>query len=172
MVVSEDGRLFVRRGRGVVAYSGDGSPLWTFAPPGKLPEVFGMALAADGTLYVKSSFLYALDRSGAVKWTVQSERTYTDADEFMSGPFVGDDGTVYVNSRYEQLYAINPDGRKKWQVHGDPRDGPEFGALFLTRDGRLLTQHGGYMIVGKGLATGGWPSPDGGQGRALALGGQ
>jgi outer membrane protein assembly factor BamB len=170
MVLGEDGRVFVQYGDGVIAYSPGGDLLWMFVPRNREP-FGGMTVAADGTLYVASRFLYAVNRDGSVKWTFKSERTYTDGDQFARAPLIGDDGTVYILSFYQQLYAINADGRKKWQVHGDPRRGPEFGGLFLTLDGRLLTEHG-YLIVGAGLASHGWPSADGGQGRARALGGQ
>ena len=31
-----------------------------------------------------------------------------------SSPTVGDDGTIYIGSMDEQLYAITPDGKKAW----------------------------------------------------------
>ena len=31
-----------------------------------------------------------------------------------SSPAIGTDGTIYVGSRDKNLYAINPDGSKKW----------------------------------------------------------
>ena len=32
-----------------------------------------------------------------------------------SSPAIGSDGTLYVGSRDNKLYALNPDGTKKWE---------------------------------------------------------
>ena len=34
-----------------------------------------------------------------------------------SSPAIGSDGTIYVGSDYDDLYAINPDGSIKWEFN-------------------------------------------------------
>jgi len=40
--------------------------------------------------------------------------TYTTGDDISSSPAIGSDGTIYVGSDDNNLYAINPDGTQKW----------------------------------------------------------
>jgi len=70
-------------------------------------------VSSDGTIYLTSDALYALNPDGTVKWKY-SESFFIR----YSSPAVGLDGTVYVgyvglNDNY--LYAINPDGTLKWK---------------------------------------------------------
>ena len=39
----------------------------------------------------------------------------SDGSDFFSSPALGSDGTIYVGSRDRNIYAINPDGSKKWK---------------------------------------------------------
>jgi hypothetical protein len=157
LIVSDDGRIFVQVHSGVIAFNENGEKLWEFSSNNQDLDG-GIALAGDGTLYVASRFLYALDKAGKSKWDFKSERTYTDRDYFGHQPIVAKDGTIYANSYYDQLYAITPDGRKKWVVSGEPRDVKRaWGQPTLTKDGTLLTQ-AGWFDVRSGLATAGWPS--------------
>ena len=50
--------------------------------------------------------VWAVD--GAQKWAFKT------GDKVKSSPAIGSDGTVYVGSGDDNLYAINPDGTKKW----------------------------------------------------------
>ena len=80
------------------------------------------AVASDGTIYAytASNFLHALNSDGSEKWRFPIKWH----NDFWSSPNVGQDGTVYIGSaRNEEnnneksgLYAINPDGTKKWFV--------------------------------------------------------
>ena len=157
LILGDDGRIFVRMYRGAVAFSDRGEKLWEFTSDNQ-DQDGGIALAGDGTLYLASRFLYALDRAGKPKWIFKSERTYTDRDYFGYYPLVGKDGTIYANSYYDQLYAITPEGRKKWVASGDPRNAAQaWGQPTLTKDGTLITR-AGWFDVRSGLAVTGWPS--------------
>ncbi|MBI5872106.1 PQQ-like beta-propeller repeat protein, partial [archaeon] len=53
--------------------------------------------------------------NGTVKWTFEA------GGAIESSPAIGADGTIYVGSHDNKLYAINPDGTVKWQfIVGDP----------------------------------------------------
>jgi outer membrane protein assembly factor BamB len=162
LVVSGDGKVYVKVEHGVVAVRDDGVELWRFNPANDAVEDGGISLASDGTLYFACRFLYALGDQGATKWVFKAERTYAiPGDYFVGTPIVASDGTVYLMTYWQQLYAITADGRKKWTLVGDPAGGSakHFGRITLTADGRLRTEVG-WMRVPSGLATAGWPSED------------
>jgi outer membrane protein assembly factor BamB len=60
------------------------------------------AIAADGTIYINSIFLYAISSDGTLKWAFPIGVSY-------SSPTVGPDGTVYTGSSDSNL-----DGTLKW----------------------------------------------------------
>ncbi len=69
------------------------------------------AIGADGTVYVSSDGLYALDPlNGNLKW-VFMQKSSTKAS-----PSVGPDGTIYAVFSQDLVTAINPDGSEKWNV--------------------------------------------------------
>jgi len=61
---------------------------------------------------------------GTVKWSFET------GDGIESSPAIGSDGTVYVGSWDNNLYAINPDGTEKWHftTGGLVRSSPAIGA--------------------------------------------
>jgi|GEM_PF-1835821 outer membrane protein assembly factor BamB len=46
---------------------------------------------------------------GTMKWV------FTTGNDVSSSPAIGSDGTIYVGSEDSKLYAINPNGTKKWE---------------------------------------------------------
>ena len=60
-----------------------------------------------------------------------------------SSPAIGSDGTIYVGSEDNNLYAINPDGTKKWafdtgdDVNSSPAIGRDGTIYFGSLDGNL-----------------------------------
>ena len=72
------------------------------------------AIASDGTVYIWSEKLYALNpTTGSMKWSV-----ITGGTPYYSSPAIASDGTVYIwsGSIFKcKLYALNPtDGSMKW----------------------------------------------------------
>ncbi len=52
---------------------------------------------------------------GTVKWVFKAD------DDFESSPTIGPEGTIYLGSHKNKVYAINPDGTLKWKFDaGDP----------------------------------------------------
>jgi len=157
LVVSPDGTIVVNVPSGhALAFDPQGHELWRFYSGARVING-GIAVAADGTVYFAAGFLFALDRKGATKWTFKSERTYTTHDYFDGSPVMAEDGTIYVDSYYHQLYAVTPDGRKKWGVSSTSTSLP---GLMLSNDGGLRTEWA-WFAVSSGLGTHGWPSPNG-----------
>jgi len=69
-------------------------------------------------------------RVGELKWRYQT------GDRVYSSPAIGSDGTIYVGSYDNKLYAINPDGTLKWSfttgdnVHSSPAIGSD-GTIYV-----------------------------------------
>jgi hypothetical protein len=81
--------------------------------------ILSAALAEDGTIYVGGEKLMALNpRVGSLKWEYDIQTTTSIA----ASPAVGRDGTIYVCTRpgvekdHSRLFAIKPDGTKKWEL--------------------------------------------------------
>jgi outer membrane protein assembly factor BamB len=65
----------------------------------------------------------------------------------MSHPTIGADGTIYVGSLDNKLYAINPDGSLKWSytTGHDVRSSPAIGAdgtVYVGSDDKKLYAFG------------------------------
>ena len=73
-------------------------------------------IANDGTIYIGSWDMYAINPDGTVKWTYALEDGY-----FVSSPAaIASEETIYfgahdVDNTYAYLYALNPDGILRWR---------------------------------------------------------
>lgn len=80
------------------------------------------------------------DINGTIKWSYDTgpeSHQYT-----ISSPAVGSDGTIYVGSEDDNLYAINPDGSFKWYYPtGDKVSTPAIGS-----DGTIYVASNDYNI--------------------------
>lgn len=99
----------------LLAIAPDGSVKWKFIRVSssnsiRNSETSSPAVAADGTIYTGGSRdykLYAVNPDdGTKKWEYK-------AASVVNTPVVGPDGTIYFES-YKNLYAIRPNGTKKW----------------------------------------------------------
>jgi PKD repeat protein len=110
-VIGDDGTVYIGSDdKYIYAMNPNGTLKWRFktgdqvsAPP---------SIADDGTIYICSydDYLYALFPNGTLHW--KTEKGYGSDNN----PSIGSDGTIYVN-RIGKLYAINPDGSKKWECN-------------------------------------------------------
>ncbi|NLP09240.1 PQQ-like beta-propeller repeat protein [bacterium] len=125
----------------VHAFSATGSPLWKFDDYENtfVRRDMGQrtpAIGADGTVYIGGDGLYALDPlSGAKRWHVPHQRF--PRRECMASPVIGRDGTIYVMIGEDSLYAIRPDGRKKWIFGFDHEDEMSFADPSIDAEGVL-----------------------------------
>ena len=76
---------------------------------GDVVEAAGVALGADGTIYVGTEKLRAFSSDGILKWC-------TDLQGYIYGsvPAVSSDGTIFVTAG-GSLVAVNPDGTVRWR---------------------------------------------------------
>ncbi|MFZ6179071.1 PQQ-binding-like beta-propeller repeat protein [Nannocystis pusilla] len=94
-----------------------GEVVWTVERPG---ELFGFAMAADGTIYVSGqdpvSFLAAFAPDGSEQWHIDA------AD---SGPLVVDAaGQIYMLSKFSGVLAFAPDSTESWHLGPDGEQTP------------------------------------------------
>jgi outer membrane protein assembly factor BamB len=154
ILVAADGRVLVNwRSGNVIAFDPQGHQLWSFVSGDKLGPG-RVAIAADGTVYFASRFLYALDHKGKAKWVFKPETSYTENEGFEEAPVIAEDGTVYAFTRHHELFAVTPSGRKKWMVSDLP---PGQSGLELSSKNILRTPSA-WFSVSSGLASHGWPS--------------
>jgi len=126
--VSPAGALVWRRELGIGANSVDIG----FSAP---------AIGTDGSVYIATDSLYALNPDGTVRWT----RFFT-GEELRSSASIGADGTIFFVSRSIPLTAMHPDsGRVLWErplgaqghVHAAPAIGSS-GSIYVATDECVL----------------------------------
>lgn len=121
-VIATDGTVYAGvRGKGLHAFSPDGELKWVFgagdrsllrrlvAPHlGDQVEHSMLAIASDTTIYMGSGdAIYAISADGKRRW------------EFAVGgqpstAALAADGTIYITSRNNNLYALTPQGKLRW----------------------------------------------------------
>lgn len=104
----------------------DGTIKWVFKP-GDHPLLFesSVTIGPDGTLYVGSheNNVYAINPDGTQKWmfdagdSVLIEGGVSGGYEkgIQSTPAIGKDGTIYIRTFSNYIFALNPDGTEKWK---------------------------------------------------------
>ena len=110
------------------AFTNDGTRRWRFATARETRS--SPAVAADSTVFFGSpdGYVYALNPDGTVKWR------YLTGVPLWTAPALGPDRTIYVGSA-DSLFALSPDGGRKWCVPGSHLPGPF--ALALAGDGTI-----------------------------------
>ena len=106
--IGGDGTIyFGSHDRKFYALTPDGGKKWEYATGG--PILSSPALNQDQCLYFTSvdGCLYALNLDGSLRWRL---RTGSITE---SSPVIGTDGTIYLGV-LQHLWAISPDGQKKW----------------------------------------------------------
>lgn len=66
---------------------------------------------------------------------------------YTSSPSIGADGTIYIGDENGHIFAVNPDGSKKWETvvrEGDDIQSP----IAIDMDGTIYvtTYEGAYML--------------------------
>jgi len=78
-------------------------------------------VSQDGTVYVGSDGLYAVEPTGKIKWKFETR------NGIFSSPAISSDGTIYIadggnisdkkqkEEKNKNIYAIDADGKLKWK---------------------------------------------------------
>ncbi len=120
--IAADGTVYAGvRGKGLHAFSPDGKLKWVFgtgdrsvlrrlvAPHlGDLVEHSLLAIASDGAIYMGSGdAVHAISADGKRRWEFAVGGQSSTAA-------LAADGTIYVTSRNNTLYALTPQGKLRW----------------------------------------------------------
>jgi outer membrane protein assembly factor BamB len=145
--IGPDGDLYFVAGGRLYRASSSGSVMWEYVTDNSSASlVVSPALAADGTVYIGSTYgstLYAVSTDGTPKWSFQLSSGGVESSA------IGPGGCIYYAAGY--LYAFNPQGTNLWasgnEYRGSPVIGPS-GTLYLADSGRALyaVSHGGQML--------------------------
>ncbi|MEJ2696608.1 MAG: PQQ-binding-like beta-propeller repeat protein [Candidatus Sulfobium sp.] len=154
--IAPDGTLYAGSGNDFLyAVNPDGTLKWTYEAGQAAGQAMSAspAIGSDGTIYAASydRQLYALSPDGALKWVFPTKTVLS------SSPAIGSDGTIYaggtnmdvlvyscgVTVTIGRLYAVNPDGSKKWEfalsgvVNSSPTIGTD-GTIYIASEGDIL----------------------------------
>ena len=131
--LGEDGTIYVgSQDCNLYAINPDGTQKWVFLPGNGIvatrPRLSGwMAhLYRDNRMY---EHLFALNADGTEKWAFVTGGVN-------SSPVIAGDGTIYVGSTDDHLYALNPEARKNGRLppeSGHLLPGPWRGRHYLCR---------------------------------------
>ncbi|MBN2010930.1 PQQ-binding-like beta-propeller repeat protein [candidate division KSB1 bacterium] len=113
-----DRLYFVTDGKKLKSAELNGTINWTHTFSDSV--FFVPALGPDGTIYVTTFDLYAINPDGNEKWHYSA--TKTGMEFISSSPVIASDGTVYINvlsftesfDMQTRLYAIDGSGKEKW----------------------------------------------------------
>jgi outer membrane protein assembly factor BamB len=132
VAVDAEGNIYVGTNSAIWSFSADGSQRWK---SDAINVTERGSFAIDGTtLYAglkATAGVGAIDMStGTIKWT----SNLGSNDNYF--PIVGPDGTVYYTSKGgKKIFAINPDGSKKWE--SPTAAALIYAGIVLTADNKL-----------------------------------
>lgn len=132
-VIGPNGNVYVGTNEGYFyAVSRLGSRLWQTYLWGRIRAA--ATIGADGTIYAVSDYgaLWAMDPStGAIKWV----HTGDLFENLYASPTIGPDGTIFYADYDGWVYAVKPDGTRKWAYN---MLGRVAASPVLSRDGATL----------------------------------
>jgi outer membrane protein assembly factor BamB len=106
--------------RGVDAVA-PGTPLWKVTLNGAFKPKDKVAIGPDGTVYATARYLTAVTPAGKLKWEFTAVNEEWAVRYDWPNPLVGPDGTVFVLCGERRLYAVKPDGTRRWDQPMDAR---------------------------------------------------
>ena len=121
--IAADGTIYIGSENNTAfhAINPDGTLKWAYT--GITDNVYSSAsIGSDGTIYVgaKDNFLHAINPAdGSQKWKFDLGSggvipAVTGADVIYSTPAIANDGTIYIGTDLDKLFAVNPNGTQKW----------------------------------------------------------
>lgn len=150
--ISSDGTIYAPSFDGYLyALNTNGTMKWRVSTGDSVAGA-GVALSADGTIYIGTERLRAYFPNGTLKWSIDVK-----GDIYGTVPAVSSDGTIYVSAG-QFLVAINPDGNEKWRKQltlGEIHSSPSIGAndrVYIGADTDKSGGSGTLHVFGIGQA--------------------
>lgn len=176
--VGEDGTIYF--GTYVYDYNGEGEDTATFYAidsDGILRWEYRMrggflgapAIGTDGTIYVAANQVFerwiehSIDTTYLIAFSPEGEILWKEPYDFFwtSTPAIGSDGVIYLGTRFDGLFAVNPDGSEKWRYDNRYMEGANFSSPAIGEDGTIYIAPGDRVIAlqgsSSGLAVSSWP---------------
>jgi len=127
--IASDGTIYIGGGNQCLnAINPNGTVKWQYQTGANVAST--PAISPDGSRIYVSSLdlnLYCISSSGTKIWNFPLIQL---AAKTPSSPALGPDGTIYIGSNDNKLFAVNPDGTEKWHYTTgfDIRSSPAVGA--------------------------------------------
>ncbi|MFO7792891.1 MAG: PQQ-binding-like beta-propeller repeat protein [Candidatus Saliniplasma sp.] len=132
----------------------DGTEKWSFSMDGAISNA--LAIDSDGTIYfgynelddpynVEGGYLYALDTDGEMKWS-----EFLTEESWVCSPSISSDGTIYIGSGNNKLYAVESDGTIKWTFSADSTLGTISSEASIGKDGTIYFGSTDYKVYALG----------------------
>ena len=127
--IAADGTIYIGGGNQCLnAINPNGTVKWQYQTGANVSST--PAIHPDGSLIYVSSLdmnLYCISSAGTKIWNFPIIQL---AAKTPSSPSLGPDGTIYIGSNDNKLFAVNPDGTEKWHYTTgfDVRSSPAVGA--------------------------------------------
>jgi len=121
ILATEQGKIIISdRSGSLYALDSNGKECWRNFTEANFRNIESKSEARDGTIYLMDNehTLLSIDPStGHVNWKFKHRSNYPHGtvSEIYSIPKEGPDGTIYLGSHDKNIYAISPDGKKKWE---------------------------------------------------------
>ena len=100
----------------------DGTIKWTFETGDGIES--SPVIGIDGTIYIGShdGYLYAINPDGTEQWRFDAgppryDERWNVSKSIMATPAIALDGTIYVYSSANYLFAVDPNGTEKWKYY-------------------------------------------------------
>ncbi len=122
----------------------NGTVKWTFDVKGPIES--SPVVGSDGTIYIGThgGYFYAITQDGKEKWKIKigtpiEKKGYNVMSSCQSTAAIAKDGTVYIVSLDQYLFAISSNGKIKWKFPiglavdswASPAIGPD-GTIYIT----------------------------------------
>jgi outer membrane protein assembly factor BamB len=140
--IGADGAIyFGSHDHNLYCLAADGKKNWEYATGA--PIISSPCIDKNGAVYITSvdGCFYALTAEGHLKWRLKTGGITE------SSPVIGQDGTIFVGVN-ERIWAIAPEGTKKWQGPGQlpitatPLALADNSVCFVSQDGYLFNIEG------------------------------
>lgn len=162
--LGSDGTLYFGKDNYLYALNPDGTVKWKYKAYGDVD--YAPSIGPDGTAYLMSGALCALDSEGVPQEDFFSGITSSSLSAYDTVPTISEDGTIYAIGI--NTFAINPDGTVKWALE-EGREGSRASCPAIGTDGTLYAcfnsgfpSYNGYLCAinttSGGLADSSWPT--------------